>query len=503
MKKNKKALLCLSLLCLTAQGQETDNLVPGQKNFGTYCAACHGAEGQGGAGGSAPPLAKSAWLAGDPARAIKIVLNGLQGELEVNGTHYNLVMPPQGAVLNDVQIASILTYTRSAWGNKESAVTAQTVAEVRKATADKVMFWQTEELLKAHPLPRAKAAKPLTPGPLKDLIMTNYRGKWKELPDFKKLKPVATEEEHGGYITLERIRDRKNYGVVWEGNLTAPENGDYTFSVRSDDGSALYLDGQRIMSHLTAKSMKDLDQKTVTLNKGVHELRFEYHQIAKDEGIFLQWTGPGIAKKDRMLSKAPSKRRAGTKKSYPLIDLTPQGSEAVMYRNFVQNTSPSNIAVGYPGGINLAFSQDHCQLELLWKGSFVSGGRHWTARGQGAVAPLGKNVISLIKTQSKTTGQERYQFQKIDLDAKRYPTFTYKNSGLVIQDRPNPMPNGLERTFTITASEAQPDFALRLLQAKRPKLDLTSEQAQTSDGLTFKMPLKAGANTYTFQYRFK
>ena len=161
----------------------------GKQSFQTYCAACHGPEGQGGTADSAPALAKSAWLQGDPDRAIKIVLHGLQGELEVNGKHYNLVMPPQGAMLNDTQIAEILTYTRSSWGNKETAVAPKQVAAIRKANESQSMMWKTDELLKAHPLPKSKAA--LTPGPLKDLIMKTYKGSWTTMPDFKKLEPEA------------------------------------------------------------------------------------------------------------------------------------------------------------------------------------------------------------------------------------------------------------------------------------------------------------------------
>ena len=92
----------LALFTLTVNGQS------GPVLYQTYCSACHGAQGQGGAEGAAPPLAKSLWAQGDPDRMIKVVLHGLMGEIEVLGKEYNLVMPPQGAVLSDGQIAAIL-----------------------------------------------------------------------------------------------------------------------------------------------------------------------------------------------------------------------------------------------------------------------------------------------------------------------------------------------------------------------------------------------------------
>src|SRR6476620_5852152 len=81
----------------------------GQQLYTLYCSACHGADGKGATGGAFPPLAESPYLAGDPDRAVKIVLKGLSGPVDVLGKTYNLEMPPQGAALPDDQIAAILT----------------------------------------------------------------------------------------------------------------------------------------------------------------------------------------------------------------------------------------------------------------------------------------------------------------------------------------------------------------------------------------------------------
>ena len=54
---------------------------------------------------------------GDCAKHAGIVIHGLQGELVVDGTTYNGVMTAQGAMLNDLQIAAVITYERQSWGN--------------------------------------------------------------------------------------------------------------------------------------------------------------------------------------------------------------------------------------------------------------------------------------------------------------------------------------------------------------------------------------------------
>jgi nitrite reductase (NO-forming) len=69
----------------------------------------------------------------DPQRAIGVVLNGLSGEVTVNATSYNSVMPPMSQ-LNDDEVANILTYALNAWGNKGPAVTPNEVAKIRATT---------------------------------------------------------------------------------------------------------------------------------------------------------------------------------------------------------------------------------------------------------------------------------------------------------------------------------------------------------------------------------
>lgn len=99
------------------------------------CATCHQANGQG-MPGSFPPLAGSPFAtAADPSVPIRVVLRGLQGPLTVEGTRYDGVMPAYGTgvPMTDDEVAAVLTYVRSSWGNSASAVTPQQVAETRSA----------------------------------------------------------------------------------------------------------------------------------------------------------------------------------------------------------------------------------------------------------------------------------------------------------------------------------------------------------------------------------
>ena len=66
--------------------------------YKTYCSACHGAKGEGGVEGTAPPLVNSAWVKGEPERAIKIVLHGVMGKMDVGRQSKGMQSNPNRAM---------------------------------------------------------------------------------------------------------------------------------------------------------------------------------------------------------------------------------------------------------------------------------------------------------------------------------------------------------------------------------------------------------------------
>ena len=108
------------------------DLAAGKAVYQRICMACHMADGNG-VPATFPPLNGSELLAeADPGKVIRIVLHGLQGPLEVKGKPFNSMMPPQGALLKDHEIAQVLTYVRATYGNGAPPVTADAVAAIRQ-----------------------------------------------------------------------------------------------------------------------------------------------------------------------------------------------------------------------------------------------------------------------------------------------------------------------------------------------------------------------------------
>lgn len=105
----------------------------GQKLFGGKgtCINCHQANGQG-IPGAFPPLAGNPRVQGDDlSYLVNTLINGRSGKLTVNGQTFNSTMPPIGKHqgLSDAEIAAILSYIRTSWGNSAGGVTEQQVAQ--------------------------------------------------------------------------------------------------------------------------------------------------------------------------------------------------------------------------------------------------------------------------------------------------------------------------------------------------------------------------------------
>ena len=116
----------------------------GKAIFAGLCAACHQPTGTG-LDGLAPPLVDSDWLLGKSDIPIKIVLHGVGGPLVVGGRTWRLEMPPL-PILDDEQIAGILTYLRREWEHNASPVSPADVAKVRDDNAKRTKAWTAEEL---------------------------------------------------------------------------------------------------------------------------------------------------------------------------------------------------------------------------------------------------------------------------------------------------------------------------------------------------------------------
>ncbi|MFZ9879796.1 MAG: DUF7133 domain-containing protein [Phycisphaerales bacterium] len=114
------------------------------KRLYSNCMSCHQANGRG-LPPVYPPLRGSEIVHGDAAVLVKILMYGLEGRIKVDGQEYNQVMPA-APVRTDEEIAAVLSYVRSAWGNSGAPVDAAFVAKIREETKGRTRSFTAKEL---------------------------------------------------------------------------------------------------------------------------------------------------------------------------------------------------------------------------------------------------------------------------------------------------------------------------------------------------------------------
>jgi mono/diheme cytochrome c family protein len=108
----------------------------GGRIYADECSACHASNGEG-AAGLFPSLAGSAAVQqADATSLMRIVLRGARST-GTDKAPTAPAMPSFGWLLNDGEVAAVLTYVRDTWGNQAPSVTARDVNKVRSDLASR------------------------------------------------------------------------------------------------------------------------------------------------------------------------------------------------------------------------------------------------------------------------------------------------------------------------------------------------------------------------------
>ncbi|MCP3906339.1 MAG: hypothetical protein GY715_22180 [Planctomycetes bacterium] len=120
------------------------------------------------------------------------------------------------------------------------------------------------------------------------------------LPDFDTLTPYDTDvvtdidfPSTGGNFATSGRGDQ--VGAVFEGYVTVPENGVYTFFTDSDDGSALYVGGDHVVANDGLHGMVERSG-AMGLEAGAHPIRVEFFENGGGAGLIVSYQGPGVSK---------------------------------------------------------------------------------------------------------------------------------------------------------------------------------------------------------------
>lgn len=140
----------------------------------------------------------------------------------------------------------------------------------------------------------ADAARPRDPAPAaaraKGLRVELFEGRWTSLPDFGAMKGVASVRDVIGTDTRER-----DYGLRFSGFIEIPRPGVWTFTLVSNDGSALSVGGATVVDNDHHPGVVEASGE-IALKAGAHALRLDYVQHSGFQVLELLWEGPGLAR---------------------------------------------------------------------------------------------------------------------------------------------------------------------------------------------------------------
>lgn len=303
-----------------------------------------------------------------------------------------------------------------------------------------------------HAMSMKGILKVLGQGPtLTNLKFALYHGDWTKLPDFSQLTPHREGPVPDNLIQLNFDDYKNQYGLVFTGSLKVPSSDEYTFYTAGDDGVRLIIDNEVILTD-DGIHPAQIKEKKKKLKAGDHSVRVEYFQAQGQAALYIGW------KSDRFdttsLSKwtPPNWKTPRTQKKDEFIGLPLDPKSApILYRNFIAGAGNRSIAVGFPSGLNFAWSAETMNLALTWRGAFIDAARHWKNRGGGHQPPAGFDVLNptnlvpplavldsgnaLWPTFTPDEPIEGYKWKGYTLDANGVPAFRYQWRGVEVEDQ--------------------------------------------------------------------
>ncbi len=135
----------------------------------------------------------------------------------------------------------------------------------------------------------------LLPGSRGATSFAYYEGCWDGLPDFDKLQPV--ERGSGAAFDLGSARSAENYAFRFEGFFKLEADADCTFSLTSDDGSRLFIDGHLVVDNDGRHALRTRQGKA-KLTEGTHKVVVTFFQAGGEAGLAVQVEAPGLGRRN-------------------------------------------------------------------------------------------------------------------------------------------------------------------------------------------------------------
>lgn len=319
---------------------------------------------------------------------------------------------------------------------------------------------------------------------VKDIKYHYYEEKLNKMPDFDTL--TAKISGHLEKITWQPALHNDGFAFKYTGKLIVPETVPYTFTLVSLGGSALSIDGKTVLEHMGTidhdgrMSRQINSQKSLTLEKGVHEFKLAYFKNTWAPipilGIFVEGKGNYVqALHDE--SSYPDEEVVSS------ILLEPAEDPYVLraFMRFQGKRKTYCVAVGDPSGLHYAYDLSDGSLLKAWRGAFVDATPMWHERGSQVLElPASGVAFSDAPELAQLTNAERtpwpqalpeqagyFLLKGYELTKSGLPTFEYRIGTTEVHDLLQPNDNGTALTRQLWLSKVPADTYYRVTTGKK------------------------------------
>ena len=118
-----------------------------------------------------------------------------------------------------------------------------------------------------------------------------YEGNFKSVSDLEKIGEMKAKGVKSYLEFEDDFRNEDHFGYVYESFLSVPVSGAYGFSLKSNDGSDLFIGGVRVVDNDRAVGYVEANG-FVYLEKGCHPLKLRYFDGYSGEYLLMEWICP-------------------------------------------------------------------------------------------------------------------------------------------------------------------------------------------------------------------
>lgn len=129
-----------------------------------------------------------------------------------------------------------------------------------------------------------------------------YKGSWNNLPDFNALLPTASGTSPNVDLDVRPSGADNQYAMIWQGKISLPAAGEYTFETISRDGSKLYFNtpysynATALVNNDGSHGASSASGKVTVPAAGVYPITVTYFQNSGAGTMQLYWAGPGFSR---------------------------------------------------------------------------------------------------------------------------------------------------------------------------------------------------------------